>query len=81
MYKIDSCFEKVKRQRYDVCNQPSFRTVCNKPILKRNLLTQEDYLKILSTPKGYIWTGISSYYKNFSQDKGHKLKTLDPQKW
>lgn len=63
MYKIDSCYEKIKRYTNNVCNQPSYHTVCNKPIVDRNQLTRRDHLNLLSTPKGFKWTGMKPYYK------------------
>lgn len=63
MYKIDSCFEKL-RQKNNVCNQQSYHTVCKNPIVDRRLLTHSDYLKMLSTPKGYKWQGMTSYYNH-----------------
>lgn len=52
--------EKLRQKNY-VCNQPNYHTVCKKPIVDRGLLTHDDYLKMLSTPKGYKWHGITSY--------------------
>lgn len=63
MYNIDSCHEKIKCLTNDVCNRPSYHTVCYRPIVDRNLLTHSDYLKMLSTPRGFKWTDEPLYYK------------------
>lgn len=78
-YKIDSCLEKIKYLTFDVCNRPEHHAVCTKPIVDRNLLTREDHLNMLATPKGFKWTGIESYYKKIGEDKlndGDRWKQL-----
>lgn len=80
VYEIDSCFEKIKYQTRNICNRPSYHTVCKKPIVDRNLLTHDDYLKMLSTPRGFKWPGITSYYNKYSKDYIKKMKTGGPWK-
>jgi len=63
IYKIDSCHKKIICQTNDICNKPSYHTVCYRPIVDRNLLTHSDYLKMLSTPRGFKWADMPSYYK------------------
>lgn len=81
LYKINSCLEKIRHQTYRICNQPSYHTICNKPIVNRNLLTHDDYLYMLSTPKGYKWTGLDTYYKKFSFIKGYTQKLKADKQW
>lgn len=86
IYKIDSCHEKIINQTTDVCNKPSYHTVCYKPIVDRNLLTHSDYLKMLSTPRGFKWTDMPSNYKKeynshrFHKGENEKYNVYDKQK-
>lgn len=73
LYIVDSCPDKVGCQTFDACNPPDYRTVCNKPTVDRNLLTPNDYLNMLSTPKGFKWTGIARY-NTLSNDNMHISK-------
>lgn len=73
LYIVDSCFNKIVCQTSDACNPPDYRTVCNKPIVDRNLLTPIDYLNMLSTPKGFKWTGMTRYH-TISNDNLRVLK-------
>lgn len=75
IYIIDSCHEKIKRLTNDICNKPSYHTVCYKPIVDRSLLTHSDYLKMLSTPRGFQWIDMPLYYKKgYNSYKLHKLE-------
>lgn len=72
MYKIDSCFEKLRLKPYNIiCSQPT-NNVCYKPIVDRSILKHTDYLKLLSTPKGYKWTGMTSYLKKLGKNVVNK---------
>lgn len=75
MYIIDSCLKNVERNKNYICHHPNYRTVCNRPIVDRNLLTHNDYLNMLATPRGFKWKGMTSYYKKLNKDKKNKLKT------
>lgn len=79
IYKIDSCLEKIKVQPHNVCNRPSYRTVCKKPIINRSCLAHDDYQNLLSTPKGYKWIGIASCYKKKKKNLPKQI-THDDQK-
>jgi len=75
IYIIDSCHEKIKHLTNDVCNKPSYHTVCCKPIVDRSLLTHSNYLKMLSTPRGFKWIDMPLYYKKgYNSNKFCKLK-------
>lgn len=74
-YSTDSCLKNVERYNYYVCNRPNYRTLCYKPIVDRNLLTHNDYLNMLATPRGFKWKGMTTYYEKLSKDKKNKLKT------
>lgn len=86
IYKIDSCHEKIKCLTNDICNKPSYHTVCYRPIVDRSLLTHRDYLKMLSTPKGFKWIDMPLYYKEgynsykFSKLKNEKYNVCGQQK-
>jgi len=79
VYKIDSCHEKIKSLTNDVCNKPSYHTVCYRPIVDRSLLTHRDYLKMLSTPKGFKWTDMPLHYKKLSNS--YKFRKLENEKY
>jgi len=79
MYKIDSCYEKIKCLTNDVCNKPSYHTVCYRPIVDRSLLTHSDYLKLLSTPRGFKWIDMPLYYKKGYNS--YKFRKLENEKY
>jgi len=75
MYKIDSCHDKIKSLTNDVCDKPSYHTLCYRPTVDRSLLTHRDYLKILSTPRGFKWTDMPLHYKKeYNSYKFQKVK-------
>jgi len=81
IYKIDSCFEKINHNKYSICNRPSYHTVCNRPIVDRKLLTRRDYLNMLSTPRGFKWTGMKSYYKKMNKHIKNKQSNKNNDPW
>lgn len=77
IYKIDSCYEKIQLQPFITCNRPSYRTICNKSVINRSYLRHNDYQNLLSTPKGFKWTGRVSGYEKKKKNSTHKLLTDD----
>lgn len=71
-YETDSCLEKLRLKPHNICCRPAYNTVCYKPIVDRSILKHTDYLKLLSTPKGYKWTGMTSYFKKLGKNAVNK---------